>query len=691
MTLYCRLITHVLCLSCAGIEASIGQSPKQVPIDKPKSRLAMQVLERKNVICIEPGSPNIFLLPTTKTMENEHSQVAKYDVDIVDVSDPSTPRKVLMVVGATGAGKTTLINGIANYILGVQWTDNFRFKLIADEGQKSQAESQTKWITAYTFHKMEGSAAPYTLTIIDTPGFGDTEGLERDKLLVRQIKEFFSVTGDQGIDELHGIGFVTQASLARLTQTQKYIFQSILSIFGKNIAKNIFMMITFADAVRPPVLGAVKKAKVPFRKHFKFNNSALFTSIDGGDDDRKDDEDNDDTGDEASGNDSDSNSGSDDGDEADEDDSAFNRMFWKMGFKSFQRFFTQFQKVKGQSLQLTREVLEERQRLETVIEGLQPQIRAGLSKINTLRKERDLLKKHEAAIEANQNFTDTIMEPAFIREDLRGKSEYTTTCLTCNYTCHYSCIYSNDKDKIHCAAMSNGYCQNCPNKCFWEKHSNTQYRIRVTEKPKVVTYEDLKRRYYDAKTGKSAKESILSGLRADLATMRALVLGMIGTAHLSLKKLEKIALRPNPLTEVDYIKLLIQSEQQEAKPGWEQRVECLKRFQEEAELMNFVKESYTTEQAKHMAEVTAPGNAGDQRENLTAEEAEEAENWWETLIEKDDKNDEDENSETSEKFPQGAVESKPKGGLKQFLKKNAAKLVNLVWSPQEPQEAPVPV
>lgn len=68
--------------------------------------------------------------------------------------------KVLMVVGATGAGKTTLINGMVNYILGVQWKDNFRYKLIIEDDKVSQGKSQTKDITAYTFYPMEGSALP---------------------------------------------------------------------------------------------------------------------------------------------------------------------------------------------------------------------------------------------------------------------------------------------------------------------------------------------------------------------------------------------------------------------------------------------------------------------------------------------------------------------------------------------------
>ena len=121
-----------------------------------------------------------------------------------------------------------------NYVLGLQWGDKFRFKLIADEaGGKSQAHSQTQGITAYTLHRMESSAVSYTLTIIDTPGFGDTRGLKRDREITAQIKQFFSIRGTNEIARLDGIGFVTQAALARLTPTQQYIFDSILYIFGK--------------------------------------------------------------------------------------------------------------------------------------------------------------------------------------------------------------------------------------------------------------------------------------------------------------------------------------------------------------------------------------------------------------------------------------------------------------------------
>ena len=82
---------------------------------------------------------------------------------------------------------------------------------MTDESKESQAHSQTQGITAYTFHTMGGSPVPYAVTIIDTPGFGGTEGLKRDMKITLQIKEFFSIPPTDGIDHI-GIGCVVQSS-----------------------------------------------------------------------------------------------------------------------------------------------------------------------------------------------------------------------------------------------------------------------------------------------------------------------------------------------------------------------------------------------------------------------------------------------------------------------------------------------
>ncbi|NEQ41112.1 MAG: hypothetical protein F6K40_34855 [Okeania sp. SIO3I5] len=47
---------------------------------------------------------------------------------------------------------------------------------------------------------------------------------------------------------------------------------------------------------------------------------------------------------------------------------------------------------------------------------------------------------------------------------------------------------------------------------------------------------------------------------------------MIQKTQRSLRRLDEIALKPNPLTELEYIDLLIESEKQEAKFGWQERV-----------------------------------------------------------------------------------------------------------------------
>ena len=251
---------------------------KSTGVIKTKAHLAETIRLKSKLISKKTSrKPAIYELTKKQQMIDHRKKIAKYEVG--HPRRRGCSNKVLMVVGAMGAGKTTLINGIANYMYGVQWDDDFRFVLVANEpSRKSQAHSQTSWITAYTLHKGKDSPIPYSLTIVDTPGFGDTEGIARDKKIADQIKDFFSIRPPQGIDILHGIGFVAQASLARLSPSQKYIFDSILSIYGRDVASNIFMMTTFADGQDPPVMDAIAEAKIPHQKYFKFNNSALFVT-----------------------------------------------------------------------------------------------------------------------------------------------------------------------------------------------------------------------------------------------------------------------------------------------------------------------------------------------------------------------------------------------------------------------------
>nr|XP_003229244.1 PREDICTED: neoverrucotoxin subunit beta-like [Anolis carolinensis] len=299
------------------VEVSTSQDEeKDRPAKKhlPKSRLVVE------------GQPSIYVLPLKVTSDDSTSCQTYHFGE----KNPSVPNKVIMVMGATGSGKTTLINGMVNYILGVQWEDEFRFKFVQEETPKTQTESETSDLMAYVVNYQEGFKVPYSLTIIETPGFGDTRGIKHDKLITEKIRNFFSTPG--GIDNVVSVCIVVQASSGHLTPTQRYIFDSVLSIFGRDIKDNIQVLVTFADGQTPPVLEAIKQAGVTCAKeasgtpaHFKFNNSALFAS-----------------------------------NEVHRDGSGnFDKMFWEMGKKSMKTFFDSLNCMKTRSITLTKAVPRE--------------------------------------------------------------------------------------------------------------------------------------------------------------------------------------------------------------------------------------------------------------------------------------------------------------------------------------------
>lgn len=353
------------------------------------------------------------------------------------------------------------------------------------------------------------------------------------------MTELFSTKGSNGIATIDAVCFVAQAPNGRLSQ--KYIFESILSLFGKNIAENIFILITFADGNTPPVLSALKAANVPFVEKFVFNNSALFASR----------------------------------------DADFATMFWNMGKESFKKFFGYLNTAKTKSLVMTADVLKERSNLDRTVQCLRPQISEGLNKLETLRQTRQILLQHKTEIEANKNFEYEVEETLQNKIDLDA-GVYTTNCLTCNRTCHFPCAISNDADKSGCAAMSDGKCKVCPNKCKWDVHKNNPYKFELYNKKVKKTYDELKTKYETATREAQSSLQIFQSIKEDFVELRKKVGKMGQEVRLTLNRLSVIALKPNP-SDCEYIDLLIHTEKQEAKEGWLERVAMLSNLRKDAE------------------------------------------------------------------------------------------------------------
>lgn len=410
-----------------------------------------------------------------------------------------------------------------------------------------QALSQTEWITVYKIMPRDGSRLTYTLNIIDTPGFGDTRGIDSDQGTIDQIRQLFSETGAKGVLFLDAVCFIVKAPDARLTISQKYIFSSMMSLFGKDIESNICTLITFADSGEPPVLASLKEANIPFGSTFKFNNSALFAK------NKK------------------------------SASTALSQMLWNMGCTSFRKFFEEIHHFETRSISQSKAVLQERDQLKNIIAGILPQVRAGLTKLSELRAHLHSFKKRKNDIEKNKDFENEVEETHQIIVQL-DPGHRAINCRNCNLTCHVDCNILEDDAIINCIAMKDGICAICSDKCNWNDHITAPYKIDFVVQKVKKTYTEMKKKYDDA-TGQILTHEIF--IKELLFDVRMIFLGvMVRMMKMKLCKsrLKKIALKPDHLSTVEHLHLMIQVEQHEKQPGYARRIEMLYEFINMAEV-----------------------------------------------------------------------------------------------------------
>lgn len=331
---------------------------------------------------VQKGNPSIYTLQVSETKRVEKSKIRKLMITLDGRAAPETvSSKVVMIVGETGSGKTLAVNSLLNYVMGVKWQDSYRYRLDPDDNEskkRSHAASQTEWVSAYTLNQHENFRIPYSLTIIDTPGFGDTAGISKDKEITDQMKHFFSSKNDEGIDQIDAVVFVVQSDKPRLTTSQRFVFDCVLSLFGKDVKDNIFLFTTFADQNEPLVLQGMKEASIPYKEYYKFNNSPLFA--------QKEEK-------------VDSN-----GSDSDDERNVYNKMFWKSGAKQFEKFFKLLGETSSKSTKLSFQVLREREALNVRIQAIPQLIRSNLVTLERLRKEEEVLRASQEDLKKNKDF-----------------------------------------------------------------------------------------------------------------------------------------------------------------------------------------------------------------------------------------------------------------------------------------------
>ena len=349
---------------------------------------------------------------------------------------------------------------------------------------------------------------------------------------------------------------MAQSALARLTKTQEYIFESILALFGKDVRKNIFIMVTFADAQRPPVLDAIDKAKISYDTYYTFNNSAIFADK--------------------------------------TNNKQFTELFWEMGNKSFEAFFTKFSQSQDVSLKCTREVLNQRKKLDVFVYAIQRKIELGVAKIEELEKEKRVMYTHQAKIDANENFTYTI--PMTKQRQIHvKKGTYVTNCVNCNFTCHYPCLIADDRQKFKCWAMENrcdktsNCCRICAGNCSWVHHFNNGYKFELYTTTETRTSDDLKKNYLVGKEDKKKAEAMVNNIKKHITDTRQDVKKKMKTVQGCLAKLNEIALRTNPLTEENYLEMLIRSEEDQKRAGYLERIKFYQEALQEAQIVSIAK------------------------------------------------------------------------------------------------------
>lgn len=129
---------------------------------------------------------------------------------------------------------------------------------------------------------------------------------------------------------------------------------------------------------------------------------------------------------------------------------------------------------------------------------------------------------------------------------------------------------------------NSGNCRICSGQCIWSVQKNTPYIFKYVTETVTETYAEMKRRYENASGQKLTHEKYIEELLNEVEDLFDGIKTMVNEMNRCKIRLQEISMRSDPLSAVDYIELMIKSEEMEKQPGYLKRIEMLQHIKKSA-------------------------------------------------------------------------------------------------------------
>lgn len=247
--------------------------------------------------------PDMRILPFINDRNDQFSHEKSMKTEAKSSSSQSNDNFInILLLGETGVGKSTFINAFVNYltfntleqaassppavVIPVSYLlttgDNFEEKTVkfgnidddsTTENFNNQGESVTQQCRSYIFPLSH--IIGKTIRIIDTPGFGDTRGLDQDDMNIKHILEFINE-----LTHLDAVCFLVKPNISRLHISFRTCLSQLFDLLGPNARENIIFCCTNARSTfyslgdTGPLLRAMLDSlsirDIPFKKDNTF-------------------------------------------------------------------------------------------------------------------------------------------------------------------------------------------------------------------------------------------------------------------------------------------------------------------------------------------------------------------------------------------------------------------------------------